>query len=291
MGKNNRNKAKAANFHNGQDGFKIKTIQPNNGVKRPCPDTSGNTTVDLSTSESFCTDDSLHELTSILKNIERSGDENKVKEAVNIIFQNQTFKNTIYENIQSKISSLEFEIVDLQTRMDDIEQYSRRNCLKFSGIHEERNENTDKSILNIVNKIVLKDSDIKLDMSRIDRTHRVGPERNGRPRDIVVKFLSYRDRDVVFRNKKNLKSFNRNPSNRDRVFINEALTRPRAKLFAQARRLQKENLIESTWTIDGRIKIKQLDGKVHTITREEELIKSVPRAPSELLQASTPKRY
>ena len=66
MGKNNRNKAKAANFHNGQDGFKIKTIQPNNGVKRPCPDTSGNTTVGLSTSESFCTDDSLHELSTLL---------------------------------------------------------------------------------------------------------------------------------------------------------------------------------------------------------------------------------
>ena len=79
--------------------------------------------------------------------------------------------------------------------MDDIEQYSRRNCLKFSWIHEEKNENTDKSILNIVNKIVLKDSDTMLDLSRIDRTHRVGPERNdGKPRDIIVKFLSYRDR-------------------------------------------------------------------------------------------------
>ena len=203
MGKNNRNKAKGANYHNGQDGFKIKAIQPNNGVKRPCPDTSGNTTVDLSTSESFCTDDSLHEPTSILKNIERSGDENKVREAVNNIFQNETFKNTIYDNIQSKISSLETEIVDLRTRMDDIEQYSKRNCLKFSGIHEEKNENTDKSILNIVHKIVLKDSDTKLDLSRIDRTLRVGPERNdGKPRDIVVKSLSYRDRDVVFRNKR-----------------------------------------------------------------------------------------
>ena len=79
--------------------------------------------------------------------------------------------------------------------MDDIEQYSRRNCLKFSGIHEEENEHTDKSILNIVNKIVLKDSDTMLDLSRIDRTHRVCSERNdGKPRDIIVKFLSYRDR-------------------------------------------------------------------------------------------------
>ena len=63
--------------------------------------------------------------------------------------------------------------------MDDIEKYFRRNCLKFSGIHEEKNENTDEFILKIVNKIVLKDTDTKLDLSKIDRTQRVGPERNG----------------------------------------------------------------------------------------------------------------
>ena len=66
--------------------------------------------------------------------------------------------------------------------MDDIEQYFRRNCLKFSGIHEEKNENTDKSILNIVNKIFINNIKTKLDLSRIDRTHRVGPERNGKER-------------------------------------------------------------------------------------------------------------
>ena len=43
------------------------------------------------------------------RNVERSGDENKVKEAVNIICQNQTFKTSIYDSIQSKISSLEAE--------------------------------------------------------------------------------------------------------------------------------------------------------------------------------------
>ena len=63
--------------------------------------------------------------------------------------------------------------------MDDIEKYFRRNCLKFSGIHEEKNANTDEFILKIVNKIVLKDTDTKIDFSKIDRTRRVGPQRNG----------------------------------------------------------------------------------------------------------------
>ena len=74
---------------------------------------------------------------------------------------------------------MEAELLDVRTSIDDMEKYFRRNCLKFSGIHGEKNANTDEFILNIVNKIVLKDTDTKLDLSKIDRTQRVGPERNG----------------------------------------------------------------------------------------------------------------
>ena len=65
------------------------------------------------------------------RNVERSGDENKVKEVVNIICQNQTFKNSIYESIHSKIAELEAKLHDLRTSIDDTEKYFRRNCLKF----------------------------------------------------------------------------------------------------------------------------------------------------------------
>lgn len=49
--------------------------------------TAGDTT-------SECIDNSLTELSSLLRNIARSGNENKVKEAVKVIFQNEAFKNT-----------------------------------------------------------------------------------------------------------------------------------------------------------------------------------------------------
>ena len=66
MGKNIKNKAKQQTVTMARMASK-NSYPTKHAVKRPCPDTSGNTTVDLSTSESFCYDDSLHELTSILK--------------------------------------------------------------------------------------------------------------------------------------------------------------------------------------------------------------------------------
>ena len=74
---------------------------------------------------------------------------------------------------------MEAELLDVRTSIDDMEKYFRRNCLKFSGIYEEKNANTDEFILNLVNKTVLKDTDTKLDLSKIEKTQRVGPERNG----------------------------------------------------------------------------------------------------------------
>ena len=61
----------------------------------------------------------------------------------------------------------------------------------MSGLKDEENENTDDLILKIASAV---GSDIML--SDTDRTHRVGNPKGarGRPRDIIVKFATYRSR-------------------------------------------------------------------------------------------------
>lgn len=121
-----------------------------------------------------------------------------------------------------------------------------------------------------------------IDISRTDRSHRVGPTIHVKPRDIIVRFISYRD--LVYLNKKNLKSYNNNPSNNNNrvlIYVNEVLTRTRAKLFAQTRRLHKEKFIAGCRTMDGRIKLKLLNGNIVTITREDELYRQVPDSDTE----------
>lgn len=73
-------------------------------------------------------------------------------------------------------------------RLDDMEQYSRRTCLKFSGIKEEEREDTYKSIINTINKVILKVTGQSMELSRIGRSHRVGPVIQGKYRDIIMRF-------------------------------------------------------------------------------------------------------
>ena len=61
---------------------------------------------------------------------------------------------------------LHARIVTLERKLDQGEQYSRRNCLRISGIKEKIFENTDTIVTKLASDI---DSDVEL--SQIDRSH------------------------------------------------------------------------------------------------------------------------
>ena len=95
-------------------------------------------------------------------------------------------------------------------------------------------------------------------------SHRLGqPRRHGqtRPRDIIVRFVRYRDRASVYNNKTNLKRFNDNKNNGYRIFINKALTRRRPALISKARQVVRSWEAKGTWTYDGKIYLRRKDGK------------------------------
>ena len=72
----------------------------------------------------------------------------------------------------------------------------------MSGLKEEENENTDDLILKMASAV---GSDIVL--ADIDRSHRVGNPKGARrrPRDIIVKFATYRSRLNLYRKRTSLK--------------------------------------------------------------------------------------
>ena len=55
------------------------------------------------------------------------------------------------------------------------------------------------------------------------------------------------------------------------MYINEDLTRARATLLYKAGKAKREKRIFDCWSFDGRIVIKDVRGKVHTIGNEVEL--------------------
>ena len=117
---------------------------------------------------------------------------------------------------------------------------------------------------------ILKEVHPNINVSDIDRRHRVGKKVPGKKRQIIVKFVSYWDRNKAISNRKSLRH------KYESVYINEDLTQHRSKLFKMTRDLKLKHKIESVWTNDGRVNIRELpagnkDGVVRVITCEKDL--------------------
>ena len=169
---------------------------------------------------------------------------------------------TIKDN---KIDELEKRIEVLEECADRTEQYTRRSNLVFSGFAESiQGENTDDKIIALVN------GEMKLapplQLTDIARSHRLGAPRAGaRQRQIIVRFASDRVRDAVCRARANLKDYNRQHREAP-IYINDDLTKRRAKLAYDCRKLKNEKKILDTWSFNGKILIKDLTSKIVEIS-------------------------
>lgn len=141
------------------------------------------------------------------------------------------------QKIQSAFQRQKLEI-------DRLEQYSRRDSIRISGVPEERQENTNEKVIKVVS-----DLGLSIQPSDISVSHRLGPyngnSNNVRPRPIIAKFVRRDIKTQICRNKKKIK----NVQGRENVFIDEDLTPLRFRLVKELRKEPGRTV----WTIDGRI--------------------------------------
>ena len=153
-------------------------------------------------------------------------------------------KNEKIKELEETIDILTEKNKSLTSDVDELEQYSRRNCLLLHGVQENENENTDDIVL----KTMSEELDIEIKENDLDRTHRIGNRnrKDGKPRAIIVKFTRYATRNKIYSNKKKLKGKN--------FLMTESLTSRRYHLLKEA---QEKYGVKNVWTSDGRILFKQ----------------------------------
>ena len=170
--------------------------------------------------------------------------------------------NLTIQSLQKENRGLKARVELLEAKVDAAEQYSRRNCLRIAGVPENQSENTDVYVIDFTRAI---DAEVTLD--DIERSHRVGKRRDsGRPRDIIVKFSSYRARRKVYGARTKTKD-----SGYRGVYINEDLTKSRNMLLMKARNMVKTKHIHSAWSSDGTILVRDLADNKHRIISENDL--------------------
>lgn len=160
------------------------------------------------------------------------------------------------------INSLKVLLLQNSNQIDNLDNYSRRNCLVFHGVPEVANENVEQAVVNIIS--TLKIPNWTPEISIIDRCHRLGKHNtvSNNTRPIIVKFTTYNARKNIWNHKKILKG--------TKILLTESLSQKRLALFKEARTVFG---VANVWSMDCRIFIKLHDGKIRRIEHKEEFDK------------------
>lgn len=128
----------------------------------------------------------------------------------------ELFKDEVNKKFKEKddeISKLQDRVAVLQSGMSSLkrasnasEQYSRRTTLRFHRVKAEAGEKAEGCLAKIVEVLDNPDVDLDIPKAVVDRAHRVGVSRNGKPPAIICKFATFRHRTLVYRKRAEIKA-------------------------------------------------------------------------------------
>ena len=217
-------------------------------------------------------------------------DDTVLKEAIVRILKDDVFVDIIRDQVRAavdsdvaakdaEIESLKEELAETKAQLNGLEQYSRRLCLDVSGIPETPNEDTDRLVMDTA-----KLAGVNITKDDIDRSHRVGATKPGKPRTLLVRFQAYAKREAFYNARKHLrqpKPFEGSTVTAAvaaKVFVTDNLTRENQYILYKARQFRKEGKLFAAWSDVGKLKVRQRESSPTTVIRSlQDLLKLVDR--------------
>ena len=187
--------------------------------------------------------------------------------------------------LRSDSSKMKKEISDLRSAIDEQAQYTRRDCLEIRGVPVTTGEDT-----NVIVKKIGALIDVDINDTDISISHRIPSSNDGasgstsfRHPAIVVKFTNRKNRDLFYKARSKLKSYNTSDiglgrNGESKIYIQESLTEAKRNLFKSCLKFRKDQKYKFIWTYYGVIYLRRNE---HTpasrITSVRDLEKLQPR--------------
>ena len=191
------------------------------------------------------------------------GDE-EIRATLRTVFGVEEKEREIRE-LKQEVKAQKVLLEEQGERLTELEQYSRRNCLNFTGVPENKDENAVQLAIDLA-----KMTNVKIDRTDIDRAHRVGKPRTpasgqstAPPRTLVVKYVSYLKREAIWFGRRELRSAkpprtsSLTEANMKEVFVQENLTRKNQETMYLARQLKKAGKLWAAWSDGCVLKVKK----------------------------------
>ena len=134
----------------------------------------------------------------------------EVTEATNTLTSEIQSLRTENDNLRKDIDKLTERLIKAESDNDALEQYTRKNSVRISGVSEDDNgENTDGIVLKIAEELNVPmspdDTDRSHHVGKVDNRSRTVPGASTRHRDIIVKFAIYNAKQRLYMERKDLR--------------------------------------------------------------------------------------
>ena len=219
-----------------------------------------------------------------------------LKESVNFMCDKFDTITQKIDELDKKISAVELEnkhlksevlrlssIVEHQSiQINDIEQYSRRDCIEIAGVPEVEDENTNELVLKIGNLIGvnINESDISIShwLPKPSYSSSVKEGMSGvniKYSKIIVKFTRRVTKERFFKARKHWKNKTTSDigmASSNKIFISESLTTKNRELFHECLQFKRNHYFKFIWTRSGRVYVrKDTNSPIHAISTKMDL--------------------
>ena len=198
----------------------------------------------------------------------------------------QERKEVLMENkvLKSAVQTMEGKVQQMKKACNDLEQYSRRECVEIHGIPLPKStdvkENTNEIVVKIghLMGVDVKEEDISV-------SHRLSTSKNYKGNRstpaIIAKFVRRDVKECYYRGRKKLKGRTTQDLGLDvknNIYINESLTESNKNLFKDALRVKKDCNFAFAWTMNDNIYLrKDQTSPVIYIRSRDDIVKLLPR--------------
>lgn len=115
------------------------------------------------------------------------------------------------QELNAKIEVLEHTVKTQAERLSELENRSRRNNLLVFGVKEGSPESESDLKVSVVDNIFGKK--LNVHVKTIERIHRLGKQRPGHIRPVIMRFYDFKEKDTILRNCSKLKGTSISVSN------------------------------------------------------------------------------
>ena len=155
------------------------------------------------------------------------------------------------------IDALTETIAEQQKTINELEQYSRKNCINITGVKEKERESVRKLTKDIGRAV-----GVNLTDGDIDTAHRLGRPADGKDRPLIVKFTTFDKRQELYQARRKLRAASAavdsslSDAELRQIFVSDSLTKANRSVMYAARQLKTDGKIAAAWTDAGRMKIR-----------------------------------